>query len=77
MMDTQNIRIRLKAFDHRLLDQSTKEIVHTAKRTGANVRGPIPLPTKIEKFTVNKSPHVDKNLANSLKSVLTRDFWIS
>ena len=60
MMDTQNIRIRLKAFDHRLLDQSTKEIVHTAKRTGANVRGPIPLPTKIEKFTVNKSPHVDK-----------------
>ena len=56
MMDTQNIRIRLKAFDHRLLDQSTKEIVHTAKRTGANVRGPIPLPTKIEKFTVNKSP---------------------
>ncbi len=77
MMDTQNIRIRLKAFDHRLLDQSTKEIVHTAKRTGANVRGPIPLPTKIEKFTVNKSPHVDKNLANSLKSVLIRDFWIS
>ena len=60
MMDTQNIRIRLKAFDHRLLDQSTKEIVHTAKRTGANVRGPIPLPTKIEKFMVNKSPHVNK-----------------
>ena len=59
-MDTQNIRIRLKAFDHRLLDLSTKEIVHTAKRTGANVRGPIPLPTKIEKFTVNRSPHVDK-----------------
>ena len=60
MMDTQNIRIRLKAFDHRLLDLSTKEIVHTAKRTGANVRGPIPLPTNIEKFTVNMSPHVDK-----------------
>ena len=60
MMDTQNIRIRLKAFDHRLLDLSTKEIVHTAKRTGANVRGPIPLPTRIEKFTVNRSPHVDK-----------------
>ena len=59
-MDTQNIRIRLKAFDHRLLDQSTKEIVHTAKRTGANVRGPIPLPTKIEKFTVNRSPHINK-----------------
>ena len=59
-MDTQNIRIRLKAFDHRLLDLSTAEIVHTAKRTGANVRGPIPLPNKIEKFTVNRSPHVDK-----------------
>ena len=60
MMDTQNIRIRLKAFDHRLLDLSTKEIVHTAKRTGANVRGPIPLPTRIEKFTVNRSPHINK-----------------
>ena len=59
-METQNIRIRLKAFDHRLLDLSTKEIVHTAKRTGADVRGPIPLPTQIEKFTVNRSPHVDK-----------------
>jgi len=60
MMETQNIRIRLKAFDHRLLDQSTVEIVRTAKRTGAEVRGPIPLPTRIEKFTVNRSPHVDK-----------------
>ncbi len=60
MIDAQNIRIRLKAFDHRLLDSSTKEIVHTAKRTGANVRGPIPLPTQIEKFTVNRSPHVNK-----------------
>ena len=59
-METQNIRIRLKAFDHRLLDLSNAEIVHTAKRTGANVRGPIPLPNKIEKFTVNRSPHVDK-----------------
>jgi small subunit ribosomal protein S10 len=60
MIDSQNIRIRLKAFDHRVLDQSTKEIVGTAKRTGAQVRGPIPLPTRIEKFTVNRSPHVDK-----------------
>jgi len=60
MMETQNIRIRLKAFDHRLLDQSTIEIVRTAKRTGAEVRGPIPLPTRIEKFTVNRSPHVNK-----------------
>ena len=59
-MDSQNIRIRLKAFDHRLLDQSTREIVNTAKRTGAEVKGPIPLPTRIEKFTVNRSPHVDK-----------------
>jgi small subunit ribosomal protein S10 len=59
-MDNQNIRIRLKAFDHRVLDQSTAEIVTTAKRTGAAVRGPIPLPTKIEKFTVLRSPHIDK-----------------
>ena len=59
-METQNIRIRLKAFDHRLLDQSTREIVNTAKRTGAQICGPIPLPTRIEKFTVNRSPHVDK-----------------
>ncbi len=59
-MESQNIRIRLKAFDHRLLDQSTSEIVSTAKRTGAQVRGPIPLPTKIEKYTVLRSPHIDK-----------------
>ncbi len=59
-MDSQNIRIRLKAFDHRVLDQSTSEIVSTAKRTGANVRGPIPLPTEIEKFTVLRGPHIDK-----------------
>jgi small subunit ribosomal protein S10 len=59
-MDRQNIRIRLKAFDHRVLDFSTREIVNTAKRTGATVRGPIPLPTLIERFTVNRSPHVDK-----------------
>ena len=59
-MDSQNIRIRLKAFDHRVLDQSTSEIVSTAKRTGAEVRGPIPLPTKIERYTVLRSPHIDK-----------------
>jgi small subunit ribosomal protein S10 len=59
-MDSQDIRIRLKAFDHRVLDQSTSEIVGTAKRTGAQVRGPIPLPTRIEKFTVLRSPHIDK-----------------
>ena len=59
-MDSSNIRIRLKAFDHRVLDQSTSEIVNTAKRTGARVRGPIPLPTRIERFTVNRSPHINK-----------------
>ena len=57
----QKIRIRLKAFDHRLIDVATSEIVETAKRTGARVRGPIPLPTRIEKFTVLVSPHVDKD----------------
>jgi len=59
-MEHQNIRIRLKAFDHRVLDQSASEIISTAKRTGADVRGPIPLPTRIEKFTVLRSPHIDK-----------------
>ena len=59
-MQSQNIRIRLKAFDYRVLDASTEEIVNTAKRTGAQVRGPIPLPNKIEKFTVLRSPHVNK-----------------
>ena len=60
-MANQRIRIRLKAFDHRLLDQSAREIVETAKRTGAQVRGPIPLPTKNERFTVLVSPHVNKD----------------
>jgi small subunit ribosomal protein S10 len=59
-MEAQVIRIRLKAFDHRVLDTSVSEIVNTAKRTGANVRGPIPLPTRFERFTVNRGPHVDK-----------------
>ena len=59
-MEQQNIRIRLKAFDHRVLDQSATEIVNTAQRTGASVRGPIPLPTRIERFTVLRSPHVNK-----------------
>ena len=60
-MNGQNIRIRLKAFDHRILDASTREIVSTAKRTGAQVRGPIPLPTRKEKFTVLISPHANKD----------------
>lgn len=60
-MHSQRIRIRLKAFDHRLIDVSTQEIVETAKRTGAQVRGPIPLPTRKERFTVLVSPHVNKD----------------
>ena len=59
--EQQRIRIRLKAFDHRLIDRSASEIVETAKRTGAQVRGPIPLPTKIERYTILVSPHVDKD----------------
>ncbi|HBK18696.1 MAG: 30S ribosomal protein S10 [Gammaproteobacteria bacterium TMED134] len=60
-MQNQRIRIRLKAFDHRLIDVSTQEIVDTAKRTGAQVRGPIPLPTRKERYTVLISPHVNKD----------------
>ncbi|MDF2182681.1 MULTISPECIES: 30S ribosomal protein S10 [Pseudomonadati] len=60
-MQNQKIRIRLKAFDHRLIDSSTQEIVDTAKRTGAQVRGPIPLPTRKERYTVLISPHVNKD----------------
>ncbi len=59
-MLNQKIRIRLQGFDHRVLDHSTKEIVSTAKRTGARVRGPVPLPRRSQKFTVNRSPHIDK-----------------
>ena len=61
MATNQNIRIRLKAFDHRLIDSSAKEIVETAKRTGAQVKGPVPLPTKMERFTILISPHVNKD----------------
>jgi small subunit ribosomal protein S10 len=60
-MQNQKIRIRLKAFDHRLIDSSAQEIVETAKRTGAQVHGPIPLPTRKERFTVLVSPHVNKD----------------
>ena len=65
-MQNQIIRIRLKAFDYRVLDASTQEIVNTAKRTGAQIRGPIPLPKKIEKFTDLRGPHIDKK---------SRDQW--
>ena len=60
MAETRRIRIKLRGYDHRLLDHSTKEIVSAAQRTGASVTGPIPLPTAISKYTVNRSPHVDK-----------------
>ncbi len=60
-MAKQRIRIRLKAFDHRILDQSASQIVETAERTGANVTGPLPLPTRIKRWTVTRSPHVDKD----------------
>ena len=59
-MSGQRIRIRLKAYDHRVLDASTGDIVETTKRSGARVAGPIPLPTRIERYTVNRSPHVNK-----------------
>ncbi|MFP6904565.1 MAG: 30S ribosomal protein S10 [Verrucomicrobiota bacterium] len=59
-MASQRIRIKLRAFDHRVLDRSSSDIVETAKRTGARVAGPIPMPTRIERYTVNRSPHVNK-----------------
>ena len=66
-MENQNIRIRLRGFDNSLLDSSTQDIINTAKRTGAKVKGPIPLPTRFERFTVNKSPHVDKKSRDQLE----------
>lgn len=66
-VQSQTIRIRLKAFDYRVLDASTQEIVNTAKRTGADVRGPIPMPNRIEKFTVLRGPHVDKKSRDQLE----------
>ena len=72
----QNIRIKLKAFDHKLIDQSAVEIVETAKRTGARVRGPIPLPTKMERFTILISPHVDKDARDQYEIKLIKELWI-
>ena len=66
-MQNQTIRIRLRGYDHRILDKSTLEIVETAKRTGAKASGPIPLPTRIEKFSVNSSPHVNKKSADQFE----------
>ena len=67
-VEGQKIRIRLKAFDHRMIDKSAQEIVETAKRTGAVVRGPIPLPTRIERFTLLRSPHVNKKARDQFES---------
>ena len=67
-MQSQKIRIRLKAFDYKLLDQSVSEIVETARRTGAKIAGPIPLPTKINRYTVLRSPHVDKKSREQFES---------
>ncbi len=66
-MEQQKIRIRLRAYDYRVLDKSAGDIVETAKRTGARVAGPIPLPTRIEKFSVNRSPHVNKKSAEQFE----------
>ncbi len=67
MKENQDIRIRLRAYDSKLLDNSASEIINTAKRTGAKVRGPIPLPTRNEKFTVNKSPFIDKKSRDQIE----------
>lgn len=67
-MNGQRIRIRLKAYDHRVLDQSASDIVETAKRTGARVAGPIPLPTRVTRYTVNRSPHADKKSMEQFES---------
>ena len=66
-MDKRDIRIRLRAFDSKLLDSSTQDIINTAKRTGAKIRGPIPLPTRKESFTVNRSPFIDKKSRDQLE----------
>ena len=66
-MEKQNIRIKLRAYDNKILDASTEEIVNTVKRTGATIKGPIPLPTKIERYTVLRSPHIDKKSRDQLE----------
>mgnify|MGYP002508423413 FL=1 len=68
MAGEQRIRIRLKSFDHRMIDRSTQDIVNTAKNTGARISGPIPLPTKIQKYTVLRSPHINKTSREQFES---------
>ena len=67
-MEKQNIRIKLRAYDNKILDASTEEIVNTVKRTGATIKGPIPLPTRIERYTVLRSPHIDKKCREQFES---------
>ena len=69
-MNGQRIRIKLRGFDYRVIDQSASDIVDTAKRTGARVAGPIPMPTRIERYTVNRSPHVDKKSMDQFELVV-------
>ena len=76
-MARQNIRIRLKAFDHRLIDNSAREIVETAKRTGATVRGPVPLPVKMERFTLRSRRTPTRTRATSTRCVPTSASWTS
>ena len=75
-MDQQHIRIRLQAYDHKILDQSTEEIVNTARRTGAQIKGPIPLPTKKEIYTVLRSPHIDKKSREQFATRTHNIFWM-
>jgi small subunit ribosomal protein S10 len=72
-MEKQNIRIKLRAYDNKVLDASTEEIVNTVKRTGATIKGPIPLPTRIERYTVLRSPHIDKKVESNSSLELTKD----
>ena len=72
-MEKQNIRIKLRAYDNKILDASTEEIVNTVKRTGATIKGPIPLPTKIERYTVLRSPHIDKKVESNLNQEHIKD----
>lgn len=74
--EKQMIKIRLKSFDHKLIDRSAKEIVETAKRTGAEVRGPVPLPTRMERYTVNTSPHVDATNARDQYEIRTHKRYV-
>ena len=74
-MEKQNIRIKLRAYDNKILDASTEEIVNTVKRTGATIKGPIPLPTRIEKYTVLKGPHIDKKSREKIETI-THKRWM-